>query len=62
MIKNKWVKFILFVLLMTGFWVLYEMMHAKFFLHSPYHFVLRRDILAPAAVSAAVGYLLYLRE
>ncbi|MBR1422242.1 MAG: hypothetical protein IJ571_02200 [Ruminococcus sp.] len=62
MIKNKWIKYIIFIAVLTGLWVLYEVMCAEFYRHSSYEFVLRRDILAPAAAAAAVGYFLFLKD
>jgi hypothetical protein len=62
MIRNKWIKYIVFIAVLTGIWVLYEIMFAALFKHTGYVFVLRRDVLAPAAAAAAVGYFLFLKD
>lgn len=62
MIKNKVVGYILFIVIVIGFFNLFDFIYSEFISKSGYQFTTTADIAFPALVAAIVGYLLFLRN
>ena len=62
MIKNKIVGYILFIVIVIGFFNLFDFIYSEFITKSGYQFSAAADIALPALVAAIIGYLLFLRK
>ena len=62
MIKNKVVGYILFIVIVIGFFNLFDFIYSEFISKSGYKFTTAVDIAFPTLVAAIVGYLLFLRN
>ena len=62
MIKNKYVAFILFIIIFLAFWNLADYLYTTFITSGAYHFAAGTDGVLPAAVAIVSGYLLFMRK
>lgn len=62
MIKNKYVAFVLFVIVFMAFWNLVDFLYTTFIARGTYHFTALIDGVIPAVVAIVVGFLLFLRK
>ena len=62
MIKNRKIAFGLFVVLVLGFWTLFDYLFSRFMTRSPYDFSALSDLAIPLLIAAISGYLLFLRK
>ena len=62
MIKNKILGYILFIVIVIGFYNLFDYIYSEFITRSSYQFTVAADIALPALVAAIIGYLLFLRK
>ena len=62
MIKNKYVAFILFIIIFLAFWNLADYLYTTFITSGAYLFSVGPDGLLPAVVAIVSGYLLFMRK
>ena len=62
MIKNKYVVFILFIIIFWAFWNLADYLYTTFITSVAYHFAAGTDGILPAVVAIFSGYLLFVRK
>lgn len=62
MIKNKYVGFVLYVVIFFALWNLADFLYATFIAHGAYHFSLGTDGAIPVAAAIVSGYLLFVRR
>ncbi|MCR4962370.1 MAG: hypothetical protein K6B40_00660 [Firmicutes bacterium] len=62
MMKNKYIAFALFVVLVIAFWNLFEYLFSTFITGNVYQFSAGNDLGFPLAVAAVMGYLLFLHK
>ena len=62
MIKNKYVVFILFIIIFLAFWNLADYLYTTFITSGAYHFAAGTDGVLPAVVAIVSGYLLFMRK
>ncbi len=62
MVKNKYLAYVLFVVLMIVFWNLIDFLYSSVITHNGYQFGIVGDLAIPLVVAVAVGYLLFLRK
>ena len=62
MVKNKYVAFVLFVIIFMAFWNLADFLFTTFITSGEYHFAAGTDGVIPAAVAVASGYFLFVRN
>ena len=62
MIKNKYVAFILFIIIFLAFWNLADYLYTTFITSGAYHFAAGTDGVLPAVVAMVSGYLLFMRK
>ncbi|MBQ7060668.1 MAG: hypothetical protein IJM85_02675 [Clostridia bacterium] len=62
MLKNKIIPFVLFVLLVIGFWNLADFLFTKFIVREQYQFQTVYDLLIPLTVGAVIGAVTIFRK
>ena len=62
MIKNKYFGYVLFIVIVIGFFNLFDFIYSEFITKSGYRFTVAADIGFPALVAAIIGYLLFIRK
>ena len=62
MIKNKYVAFVLFVIVFMAFWNLADYLYTTFITNGAYHFTAGADGALPLALAIVSGYLLFVRK
>ena len=62
MIKNRFVAFVLFVVLVLVFWNVIDYLVAAFITRSPWQFPTGSDMITPLVVSIVMGCILFLRK
>lgn len=62
MIKNKYVAFVLFVIVFMAFWNLADYLYTTFITSGAYHFTAGADGALPAVIAVVSGYLLFVRN
>lgn len=62
MIKNKYVAFAVFVVLVAAIYNLLVFLVGLIFTHSPFHFDVWHNVILPMLLGVAVGYFTFLRE
>ena len=62
MIKNKYVAFVLFVIVFLAFWNLADFLYTTFITNGAYHFTAGIDGALPVGVAIVSGYLLFVRK
>ena len=62
MIKNKYIAFVLFVVVFLAFWNLADYLYTTFITRGAYCFAAGRDGAVPVAAAIVSGYLLFLRK
>ncbi len=62
MIKNKYVAFVLYIIVFFAFWNLADYLYTTFITGGSYHFSAGTDGALPAAVAIVSGYLLFVRK
>ena len=62
MIKNKYVAFVLFVIVFMAFWNLADYLYTTFITNGAYHFTAGADGALPLALAIVSGYLLEKRN
>ncbi len=61
MIKNKYVVFILHIVMVAVFWTLLEWLYTVYITHGSYQFSAGRDLPLPVIIGAVSGWLFYLK-
>lgn len=59
--KNKYILFGLFMVLVISFWNLLEYLYSSVITHSGYQFNAGTDLFMPIVTAAVIGYLLFLK-
>ena len=62
MIKNKYVAYILFIVVFLIFWNLLDFLYVTFISRNAYQFAAGTDLGIPVAAAVVVGYLLFIRK
>jgi len=62
MIKNKYVAFVLFVVVFLAFWNLADYLYTTFITSGTYHFAAGTDGALPVGIAIVSGYLLFVRK
>ena len=62
MLKNKIIPFVLFVLLVIGFWNLADFLFTKLIVREQYQFQTVYDLLIPLTVGAVIGVFSFFRK
>ena len=62
MIKNKYVAFVLFVVIFLAFWNLADYLYTTFITSGTYHFAAGTDGALPVGIAIVSGYLLFVRK
>ena len=62
MIKNKYVAFVLYVVLLTAFCAALDWLYTVYFTHSAFQFSADRDLWMPMLLGTATGWVYYLRD
>ena len=62
MVKNKYVAFVLFVVVFLAFWNLADYLYTTFITSGVYHFTAGTDGALPVGIAIVSGYLLFLRK
>ena len=62
MIKNKYVAFVLFVVVFLAFWNLADYLYTTFITSGTYHFAAGTDGALPVGIAIVSGYLLFVRQ
>ena len=60
--KNKYVLFGLFLVLVLAFWNLFDYLYLMLITHSEYKFGIISDLLIPLVVAVVMGTILFLRK
>ena len=60
--KNKYVLFGLFLVLVLAFWNLLDYLYLTLITHSEYKFGIISDLLIPLVVAVVMGVILFLRK
>lgn len=61
-LKNKYLAYALFIVIVVGFFNLFDYIYSEFITKSGFQFTAAADIGLPALVAAIMGYLLFLRK
>ena len=62
MIKNKYVAFVLFVVVFLAFWNLADYLYTTFITSGTYHFAAGTDGALPVGIAIVSGYLLFVKK
>ena len=62
MITNKYVAFVLFVVVFLAFWNLADYLYTTFITSGTYHFAAGTDGALPVGIAIVSGYLLFVRK
>lgn len=62
MIRNKYVAFALFVVVVLVFWNILDYLYSAFITHGQYSFSTYADLIIPLAPAIVVGYMKLLRK
>jgi len=62
MIRNKYIAFVMFVIIFLALWNLADYLYATLITNETYHFAAGSDGVIPAAVAIVSGYLIFIRN